>query len=303
MIQSLTLSGFQSHQDTRLDFDPGINFILGPSNVGKTAIIRALRFVTFNRPSGEAFINHDMSQAVVQITTDKSTITRTKSKKVNAYTLDGKKWSNMGAEVPEAVSAALNLKEINFQHQMDSPFLLADPPGQIARQINQAINLDLVDAALSSINRTHRLESAEIKNLVDEIAEAEAGLEGLEFVGAAEAELQAIESIQGAVFKGQKFQGELHSLVESKKNIEMELERVSKYNIEEALAAIELILGSLETLLSTENDLEEIKALLERRKTTQAKTKSLTQEYETTKQQLETAMPDICPTCGQEIAK
>jgi len=45
MINSLTIQNFQSHKNTTLEFDNGINIIIGQSDSGKTAIIRALNWV------------------------------------------------------------------------------------------------------------------------------------------------------------------------------------------------------------------------------------------------------------------
>ena len=53
MIQSLALKNFQSHKDTLIKFDPGVNVIVGSTDSGKSAIIRALRWLVWNRPIGD----------------------------------------------------------------------------------------------------------------------------------------------------------------------------------------------------------------------------------------------------------
>jgi len=55
MIKYLQIQNFQSHKDSLLEFDPGVNVIVGSSDSGKTAVIRALRWLVWNRPSGDAF--------------------------------------------------------------------------------------------------------------------------------------------------------------------------------------------------------------------------------------------------------
>jgi exonuclease SbcC len=55
-IKKLSLRNFQSHRETDLEFSPGLNIIVGPSDQGKSAIIRALRWLFYNEPRGTGFI-------------------------------------------------------------------------------------------------------------------------------------------------------------------------------------------------------------------------------------------------------
>jgi ABC-type transporter Mla maintaining outer membrane lipid asymmetry ATPase subunit MlaF len=51
-IKKLIIENFQSHKYTEVDFSEGFNIIFGPSDYGKSAIIRALRWVLYNEPGG-----------------------------------------------------------------------------------------------------------------------------------------------------------------------------------------------------------------------------------------------------------
>ena len=55
MIQSLQINNFQSHKYSVMELHKGVNVIIGPSDSGKTTILRALRWLVWNRPSGDAF--------------------------------------------------------------------------------------------------------------------------------------------------------------------------------------------------------------------------------------------------------
>ena len=44
-IQEVTIEGYQSHTNSTFRLSPGLTVITGPSDAGKTAIIRALRVV------------------------------------------------------------------------------------------------------------------------------------------------------------------------------------------------------------------------------------------------------------------
>lgn len=56
-IQEVTIEGYQSHTNSTFRLSPGLTVITGPSDAGKTAIIRALRWFAFNEPTGEAFLH------------------------------------------------------------------------------------------------------------------------------------------------------------------------------------------------------------------------------------------------------
>ena len=55
MLKELQLVNFQSHKNTNLVFDPGFNCIVGPSDNGKSVIIRAINWIRTNRPKGSDF--------------------------------------------------------------------------------------------------------------------------------------------------------------------------------------------------------------------------------------------------------
>ena len=50
MIKSIHVVGFQSHADSTIEFDPGVNVLIGQSDSGKTAVVRALDWALNNRP-------------------------------------------------------------------------------------------------------------------------------------------------------------------------------------------------------------------------------------------------------------
>lgn len=55
-LKRVRLENFQSHRNSVIDFDRGLNVIVGPSDSGKSAIIRAIKWALYNEPSGNYFI-------------------------------------------------------------------------------------------------------------------------------------------------------------------------------------------------------------------------------------------------------
>ena len=74
MIKSLSIKNYQSHKDSYLEFSEGVNCILGGSDNGKTAIIRAINWIMTNRPLGESFRSNWGGKTEVELFTDDASI-------------------------------------------------------------------------------------------------------------------------------------------------------------------------------------------------------------------------------------
>ena len=55
MFKGLEIENFESHKDTQIDFDNGVNAIIGTSDSGKSSIRRAIEWAIHNRPQGFGF--------------------------------------------------------------------------------------------------------------------------------------------------------------------------------------------------------------------------------------------------------
>jgi hypothetical protein len=165
MLKSLKLVNIQSHKDTELMFDPGINVILGTSKTGKTGLLRGLRLVKDNKPAGLNLISYwdrdkkgqPKTESFAAIETwEGSWAQRLRTKDFNGYVvrsasdipLEELEAAGKG-DAPAKVSQILNMSDVNFQRQFDMPFLLSDSAPEVARFFNRLIELDLIDSTLS----------------------------------------------------------------------------------------------------------------------------------------------------------
>lgn len=147
MLQQLNIQNFQSHEDTAVRFADGVTVLVGSSDSGKSAVLRALNWLRTNRPRGSSFIRHGSGGTCrVELTTDADSILRHKDKNNNAYMLNGEELTALGSDVPELVVNALNLDVINVQGQFEPHFLVFDSPGKIARALNDVVHLDRAEA-------------------------------------------------------------------------------------------------------------------------------------------------------------
>ena len=187
-IKRITLENFQSHPFTSIELSPNINVFLGRGNRGKTAIIRAILWVFFNEPQGDAFIRKGKSIARVTITlSDGTTVIRERSKSTNKYILitkdgDRKEYSSFGRDVPEDVKKALKIRVLPIEHgrklspqikeQMDSLYLLDETPSTIHATLLTISGGHVIDEAVKSlatdiikIQRREKETLEEIENL------------------------------------------------------------------------------------------------------------------------------------------
>jgi hypothetical protein len=184
-LESITLKNFQAHAALTVQFAPGVTTIKGPTDAGKSAVLRALRWVCLNDPVGADFIREGAKRVVVALQLSGAPgpwlITRIKSRDghTNLYTLGSKEYKAFGQGVPPDIATALALTDINFQGQHDSPFWFADTAGEVSRKLNSVIDLSIIDTTLAAIASEVR-RAQERKSLTEErLKEAQAQLEQL----------------------------------------------------------------------------------------------------------------------------
>jgi DNA repair protein SbcC/Rad50 len=213
MIQSISLTNFQSHKSTLLNLDPGVNVIIGPSDSGKSAIIRALRWVMENRPAGDEFRSDwaGKDYCEVGITLDDHYIERIKGGSTNIYNLTPlmkdhfisgnqvETFQSFGQDVPPPISQALNLSTLNVQHQHDRPFLLDDSPGQVARTLNAIVKLDKIDSTLTNVVTKKKQVANTLTGLEMRLADLEHSREQFPDLIAAESFVSELEQTQATL--------------------------------------------------------------------------------------------------------
>jgi exonuclease SbcC len=152
MLTKAIIKNFQSHKKTELEFVPGVNVIIGPSDAGKSALFRAIYWPISNRPLGDSFRSEWGGDTKVELRfSEGNTVERFRSASKNSYILNEEELEAFGTNVPEEVEKAIGMDGCNIQSQMDSPFLLSSTPGEAARMLNKAASIDEIDLATSGI--------------------------------------------------------------------------------------------------------------------------------------------------------
>lgn len=216
MITRITLKNFQIHKDVSLELGSGITAIIGDSDKGKSSILRALRWVSLNDPSGDEFINDDAAFCSVEIEKDGNTIVRYKDKKVNQYILNGTVYNTVGTGVPKEVQDALGLTEVNFQMQDDPFFLIGiSNAGDVSKKLNEVVGLNTITLSNSYPTKIIRSETIIGNQLRKDLKEKERSLKKYHSLDSLETKVQEWETKKEKLEKLSRKIHKLGSLVQS----------------------------------------------------------------------------------------
>ena len=179
MITKIKITDFQSHAVAEIQPAAGVNVIVGRNNTGKSALLRALRLLFYNKPDGGDFVRWGAKDAIIEIEYGDHIIKRIKGTH-NVYEVDGSVFSNFGKQIPLEVSTILgfhpitvdrNTYEVNFDSPHEAPFFISETDaskGKLFAKLGERILSDLVllDSCIQSANADVRSLNAE-KNVLE----------------------------------------------------------------------------------------------------------------------------------------
>lgn len=192
-IKKVILENFQSHKQTVIDLDEGLNVITGPSDSGKTAVIRAIKWVLYNEPAGDYFIREGENNCIVTLEfSDTSLVKRFRSRSKNMYYLKDKygqinEFEGFGSKVPEEIIDITGIKKIsldinesisiNLGEQLEGAFLLSEKNSVKASAIGRLVGVNIIDDALRELLKDTRALSMDKKKSEENISSLEEELE------------------------------------------------------------------------------------------------------------------------------
>ena len=337
MFTRIEIKNFQSHKDTVIDFDKGINSICGESDNGKTAVIRAIRWVVENRPLGTDTLlsnwahdakgkqTDDMS---VKLYTENGWIERIRTKDKNGYTLfiDGKevKLEAVGTDVPKEVKDFLKVNDINFQYQFDQPYLISMSAGEASKYLNNIIHLDSIDSILTVAEGNKRTISSEQKVVDNDISDLERELKNTEWVDEAENIFKRVNKYDEVIEKKSSELSELSDEISDRENLKVvdlteqkkfikEIENIVIPDVSELDEEIKHYeqLKEKSVDLFVQKDLvdhieniviPDISELDEEIRTYELENQKILLLKEE-REELEKQLPEVCPYCNQPLGK
>lgn len=283
MIKEAKIINFQSHVETTLKFHNGMNVIIGRSDSGKTAILRALNLVINNKPSGDSFRSNWGGDTIVRLHTETNIITRAKTKTKNLYQLNTTKFNAFGTAVPDEIQKALNFADVNLQQQLDSPFLISETSGNVAAYFNKIANLEIIDKGLQNVQKEINTITQTIKTTSQIIEDKKLQLKEFIDLDTFENDLISIErlelkkngiiqditSIEDYIIEFEKLQKEkklMDEIISSEKDIDIILKLYSERkeakqnagalsNLIHSIKYIKKLTKNAENVIEAENDI------------------------------------------------
>ena len=232
MIQEIKIQNFQSHKNTKIVFDKGVNIITGTTDCGKSAVIRALKWIVYNKPRGDAFRSFWGGKTMSTIKfTDGTKITREKDKE-NKYILTKNgidtTFKALGNDIPSEISSYLNMDEINLQQQADASFLISKTPGEVALHFNRIAKLSQINSSLKAIQSWIRSLEHTISANKQNFESYKESLTWYDFLPGAELSIKELEDCELRFDDAVEKSNQIQSLIIDVTNIQNRIKKVSK---------------------------------------------------------------------------
>ncbi|HHV83591.1 MAG TPA: AAA family ATPase [Tepidanaerobacter syntrophicus] len=253
LIKSLRLINFQSHKDTKIDFDEGLTVILGQTDQGKSAIIRALKWVLYNEPRGTDFIMAGCKLCRVSLEMDDgSVIIREREGQRNRYILiqNGKEevFEGFGNTVPLEIARAHGIPKIridkdaasavNLAEQLEPPFLISESGGNRAKALGRLVGIHIIDAAQRTVLKDITNAKQNFESIQKDIESLNSQLESYKDIGELQIRISSLQNIlkklkeTRAIFsilmKSRQELGELDSEIEKNTDTIKKLDFIDK---------------------------------------------------------------------------
>ncbi len=197
MIEKIRIQNFRTHAKNTIDFDKGVTTIIGSSFAGKSTIIKALKWNIRNKPAGDSVIKWGTDKTVVRVSFDnEKSVTRIRGKSANTYKLGKKEFTAFGNDVPKAIADLFNISDINFQGQFDSHFWFSETAGEVSRQLNKIVNLEMIDNTLSNIASQLRKTKIKIEIVGEDLENASTRKKELVYVKGLNADFIRVERLE-----------------------------------------------------------------------------------------------------------
>ena len=200
MLKKLQILNFQKHKRLRIDLDPQITAIVGESDTGKSSIIRSLRWLSMNRPRGDSFVREGAKNASVRLQVDEHDIARRRGSKGNSYVLDGNELKAFGTDVPDQITNVLNVDEVNYQLQHQPPYWFTLTAGEVAKELNKIVDLEVIDTVVSNVASRLRKAKTEVEVVKNRLDKIKTKQNELKYVPQVANELKELEKSQEIKF-------------------------------------------------------------------------------------------------------
>lgn len=260
MLERIEIKNYQSLSD--IVIEPGkFTAIIGESNCGKSALIRALESMITNSAvcgADWSCLPAGSNKTHISMTLDGHMVEWIKGKNINNYAVDGELLKNVGRGCPDEVTHFLQMSEIsidgskflvNFDRQFDLPFLCDASGSMVAKILGEITNVNLLIAANKEANKEktnkNKLKLIREKDLI-------ALREDKEQYAQLESKRKFLEVLKASREKVQNKIEALEALVKIEKNLLIYSQSMKNSTV--LIDNLKITLKGLETNLKALND-------------------------------------------------
>ncbi len=185
MIEKLKIKNFKSHEDSNIDFTPGLNIFLGEVGAGKTSILEAISFALFGKYAGNinqnGLIRRGAEKAEISLifstTTGRYKIERMisvkKIQKPKMSVYDGKEWMlavDGATAVSKSVEDFLNVDASTFlaaiyASQSEIKEMLETQPGKRRERLDKLLGIDMYEKIWKTLGEAEHIVLKELTDI------------------------------------------------------------------------------------------------------------------------------------------
>lgn len=226
-IKKLILENIQPFKKAEINFSPGLNVIVGPTNSGKSAIMRAISFLFFSTPSPKSLLRFGEKEFRILLETSTAWIERIKNGE-NILVVNGQEFRAFGHNLPQEFFEALSIPEefleFVYASQFSPPFLLSLSDTQKGRVLSLlGSGVEVLDRALVNIQKDIRDVKAQHSLLEKERDEVRDTLAVFERIPEAEQFLESASAREERIKEMQQYREEILSLLHRSKSLSARL--------------------------------------------------------------------------------
>lgn len=232
---NINLENFQSIGDANLEFVPGFNLIVGQTNSGKTAILRAVNSLINNPTRGKCYIKKGNKTAEVTINFEGNEIKWTRTNNDISYTVNGELFKKAGR------NTLFDFKEdngfvkddegniMNIEGEWNLPFPFDRTPSELFKLFENVFCISDSATILKSFKDAEGNVVKEKLALEDKFKRINKKVEGLEEL-ASEVNLdrytKKLDIFKGHVSKYKELSKDLTKITSSEKYSKIQLDEV-----------------------------------------------------------------------------
>lgn len=309
MLTAAKVLNYQAIEKADLPLSP-FTVIVGASNSGKSAFLRAIRTLAANT-SSQGFVRVGSKQALVQVVTDDhQIISLERGPALSTYTVaipDGteQKYAKAGVTVPSDVADVLALPAIegdslNFAFQFDRPFLLDAPGTKVAKVLGDLTNITVLHEAVREANRRRLDASGKLKVRRADEKDLDARLDAYRELPAEKRRLEKAATLLAKAQDVEAQRDRILNLIQEVTLIEVRLSELRARASVAPTVDFTVLDAQMARLSGLRKTLTDITTLATDRQKALGRQQRLSDEAERLQADVEQRLKDegVCPLCG-----